>query len=874
MLLRLLILISLLTISLTAAPSQSKAMRELAKNATYQEGAKAMDGQLADIAIQKFRTVLDQAKLGEDARAYTSLALAEALIRSSLSQQGTRLQAEEALKILNSEKLAEVSSAVVWKAEALASLGRYQEAEAALAEVPKTHAQFSETQLARARIQLALNQTSAATATLTALDQSKHPEIRNTANLLAAEIHINLGHFEAAEEALNRVDEQNSGAAKLKEYLNARKQLSEGKAEEAINRFQSLITAPDHLSERIFRACVLGLADAQAASEQNDKAIATLVQYITDHPDSSVLQPLFLRLIRLLPEEVPMDHPTLVKLREWSDEAPVLDNPLYLAGASADAIPIQTPSTTAYSDRITLSLYYRAKLLARSADPNNHLKALALLTRLRAIQFSHNIYANELYMRLSSASLLDTAYLHLKRNQPELATYTLEVMEKIAFSPRLKDQASFLRGLLLAKAGQPKQALPAFNFALESASSDIASAASINAGVMSLLSSNLKSFDKIAASTQDQKILTSLTLERALWKCSQGDIAGRSDLDSFIMAHPDHPRVNEAHLALASACVDISPPDVELAKAHLEIIRSRLTTQEDLHTIARIAIRAEELIQNWPAAAKIAESFIRKFKDSLYLPSMMVKMGEAHYHNEDFNKARRIFQEVAAKYPDSPYKPYAEFYAAMAARLGGTSQAREESISMFQQIIESDHPLATEARIQQSRVLIDLRQYEKAEKTLAPLQKAKDPSIRRAAGVLLADCLHRQGSTDSAKYDQAIAIYNDLLAEKNLPLAWHNRIHFLRGQTYESNKQRGKALDSYIDVIIQADAGQVLPLNEVEWLWFYRCGFKALAMLESDKRWEAAVKFARRIATFKGPRAEEAAKRANNLAKTHMIWED
>ena len=45
-------------------------------------------------------------------------------------------------------------------------------------------------------------------------------------------------------------------------------------------------------------------------------------------------------------------------------------------------------------------------------------------------------------------------------------------------------------------------------------------------------------------------------------------------------------------------------------------------------------------------------------------------------------------------------------------------------------------------------------------------------------------------------------------------------------------------------------------------------------MLEREKRWSAAVKLARRIASFDGPRAEEATKRANSLAIKHMIWED
>jgi len=251
----------------------------------------------------------------------------------------------------------------------------------------------------------------------------------------------------------------------------------------------------------------------------------------------------------------------------------------------------------------------------------------------------------------------------------------------------------------------------------------------------------------------------------------------------------------------------------------------------------------------------------------------MLKQGEALYHNEDFNESRRIFQEISSKYPKSPITPYADFYAAMAARLGGTSQSREECIEMFQKIIDSDHPLSAEARIQQCRVLIDLRRYDEATKSLTPLKKSKQASIRRDAGILLADCFHRQGATDETKYQEAIHIYNSLLEEKNLPRAWNHRIHFLRGQTYESMKLRGQALDSYLDVILRSGAQQPNANQNKEWLWFYRCGFKALAMLEADQRWEAAVKLARRIASFKGPRAEEAAKRAINLAKTHMIWE-
>ncbi|MEK6196134.1 MAG: tetratricopeptide repeat protein, partial [Deltaproteobacteria bacterium] len=403
-------------------------------------------------------------------------------------------------------------------------------------------------------------------------------------------------------------------------------------------------------------------------------------------------------------------------------------------------------------------------------EKNNNL-AMALLARLRSQHPAHTLPPTELYLELSSASLLETAYLQLKQNQPDQATFTLSVMEKIAFSPRLKNHANFLRGHLLAKESKLKTSLTAFNNARESSSQDIANAASINTGIMALKATNMKAFQNVMESTQDAKIRTSLILERALWKCSQFDTTGRSELETFILNHPTHPRENEARMALAAACVNISPSDVTLAKAQLDITSPRLPDPVNQLTITRILIRAEKLTQNWSAAAAAAEKFILTFKDDPNIPAIMLKQGQAYYHNEDYNKARRIFQDITDKYPDSPSSPYASFYAAMSARLGGTIQAREECIGLFQAIIDSKHALSSEARIQQSRVLIDLRKYAEAETCLKPLLKSKKTPafMYRGAGVLMGDCLHRQGSSDSNKYEQAITIYNKLLKETTLP---------------------------------------------------------------------------------------------------------
>ena len=870
--------ISLLAMPTSGANDAPKSVSDhLTQNALYQAGSKAMADHLYGVAVSKFRLALQTADIPSEAIPYLQLALVESLIRAGTEPQGDNQFATEALQLLSEETISAQLSAPIWRAEALALLGRYQEADDALAEIPKTHTKHSQIQLTRARILLALGQTTDALEILIKTGQSSSPEIRNAANLLACEIHIKLGNHENASATLDKIDGQMAAAAKIKEYLEARLALSEKKSAQAINRFQSLITAPDNLPEQIFHACILGKADAQAANQQTDDAISTLEQFIDNYPNSSILHSAFDRLSAILPDKLNDDSSIMSKLRQWSGDTPPPSNGLYIQGENISAMLPYQPQPSTNDDLVSLALYHRATLLARSEEAGNNELAMALLARLRAQHVTSPLLPSELYLKLSSASLIDTAYLHLKQNDTNQATFTLSVMEKVAFSPRLRDEASFLRGLLLAEQNEPIEALSAFDYARQSSSQDISEASSINAAMMALKGSNLSAFDEISTAAQNNFIRTSLHLERALWKCGQNDPTGPTDLESFIVNNPGHPRENEARLSLAAAAVMISPMDVDLARAQIEIISPRLADAENQYKITKILIRAEELAQHWEAAAAAAERFIANFSDDPNIPYLQLKLGESYFHNEDYNKARRILQDIPENHPESPYSPYASFQAAMSARLGGTIQAREECLSMFQKIIDSDHPhLSQEARIQQARVLIDLRRYQEAEKTLAPLLASKDipTSLLRSAGVLMADCLHRQGPADTTKYDQAITIYNQLLSEQDLPLAWRNRLHFLRGQTYESMSLWADAFGSYYDVIIESHQPASNAAHDEEWLWFYRCGFKALSMLEREQRWTASVKLARRIASFDGPRAEEATKRANSLAKKHMIWED
>ncbi|MBT8043772.1 MAG: hypothetical protein KJO79_02375, partial [Verrucomicrobiae bacterium] len=498
---RIIILVLFLALPIMAWPVDlklpSKVSRELNKQKIYQDGAKAMADQLHRVASVKFREVLADKKLSDTAKPYVTLALAEALIRTSISSRGLPKQAEEALELLQQKSVSDLPSSPIWKAEALASLGRYNEASATLAEIPATHPLHNQTQLARAKILIALDRAPDALNILVPLGQMKTATIRDRANLLAAEIYLNEGRYDSTQQTIELVDSQNPADAKIKEYLAARLALAEKKNAEAISRFQSLITAPNDLQKRIFNACILGKADAQAANGQTSESLATIEQFIDQNPESPALPSAFVRIPSLLPADVGDDASIFAKLIEWADTNVERDDVLYKVGDTAAGIPYYQPELSDYRDRVSLALYYHAVLLARTENTEKQKLAMALLAKLRVQNNTASQPLSELYLRLSSASLLDTAFLHLKQNQPELATFTLSVMEKVAFSPRLKDQASFLRGLLLAQKNDLEASLEAFNFARQSSSEDIANAATINAGILALKNSNLEAFANV-----------------------------------------------------------------------------------------------------------------------------------------------------------------------------------------------------------------------------------------------------------------------------------------------------------------------------------------------------------------------------------------
>jgi len=150
-----------------------------------------------------------------------------------------------------------------------------------------------------------------------------------------------------------------------------------------------------------------------------------------------------------------------------------------------------------------------------------------------------------------------------------------------------------------------------------------------------------------------------------------------------------------------------------------------------------------------------------------------------------------------------------------------------------------------------------------------------DP-LRIPSGLLYGEAVYAQGSKNSSALTAALAIYDELLKHPATTPAFVNRIQYLRGMTLEqlpdeSNpnfKRESHALAAYYSVLHNS------PNPPPEWHYLELSGFRALEILEKAKKWTTAISIAKMIASFNGPRAEEAANRAKQIQLKNNIWDD
>jgi outer membrane protein assembly factor BamD (BamD/ComL family) len=852
-----------LTLPANAQQDSSIAVPNMEEITTYQQGLQAMADQLPELAVSRFQEAYKIKGLEDAQNREILYKLTEAQVRAN--------QPEDALKTLNSKFFENHPDRNFWLGQAYAAQGKYQEAINYFKLLDKKSIYTDAATLSMASLELALRLRTQAIEHFLTARNSKDLTTKLKATATLAEIYLANEQLEDAKRMITSIP-KGEKADRLKVLLEAKLAQNSQEYTDAIAKYSEVVANEQGTHPRLYQFAILGLADARHAAGQPQEAIEGLLNFIKERQDSPIILSIFERLSAWAPTPLNEESPFYQELEKWAGRSPDSSN-ILAPSFSSDFITPPIPATAslqAYSDELrSTALYYFAKHTALLDSPGSLTRAQFEFSTFRLAYPQHPLFGT---------SILETAKIELQQGLRLKALSTLQTLatlvekKQLSISSEAQSKAGFIAGLLSVEQENYQDALIAFELATRSNNKEVATSATINAGLAALRSANLAAFDAQKDKIEDKELRSQLDVERALWLAHQRHDDARESLSNFLLNNPNHPRAVDARIALASICVTQAPLDPVICSALLETAKGTTLTEEQYTEFTRTSYQLAELQQEWSNAITATQAFLDRYPSSTDANEFRLRQGIALYRNGEHNKARQLLVKLALDNPNSALVPFCYYYAGSAARLEGTPQALKESIDLYEKVIRSESPLTTEARIQQARVLLDVNRTEEAKVSLAKVYDPKSTSSQqREIGILLATALHTQGSEDSGQYTKAVAIYDQLLKYPNLPLSWSNQIHYMKGQTLESMGNDEAALNTYYQVINRENLDSAK--GQQEWKWFYQCAFKAIALLEKNKQYRAAVAIAKKVAAYGGPETESYQKRARTLEMEHMIWE-
>lgn len=829
------------------------------------KGEAALADGLWEIAEVHFRQNLTDPAASTEQKAEAGIRLAESIVRAG--------NPAGALELLEQSFLTKHPETPFWKAQALAGQHRFAEASdlfgKLLADPAAPH--LAESCFTRASLLLALDKPEEALEALSILLAETQPPVSSRAALQQVEILIDLDRPEQARRAMPAKETVAPVDAALAAFLDAQLLLMEGKATGAEAAFQELVNQPQGQTLRINHAVTVGLADAMYASGNLNAAARTLTTFVEEHPESPALDAVFTRLLKWMPEKPAATDPILERITGWITRSVLpATGPIATDGAGAAAawpeisVPVET------SDRLAHALFARAVALHRIGTPETNGEATRLLTRLRIEYPGHALADRALYQQarwLLDAGVMDRAF------------SILDTLRETSGSEDLKGESAFAEARVSYQNNDMAKAVKLFDEAARSLDGRQARIARLQSSIARLRASATgPSGTKLIQqeAQKDPELSADLELERALSSTPAEE--QRKALVAFLEKYPGHPRNSEARLAAAEAALTGTAPDPAFARTQLDLIdASAEKTDLPALRIALARLRATDLSNDPAATIAAAQAIIDSYPEDPAAAEASLTLGRNLFQTGSYNPARRVLEKLAASDKDPARSQAAWLLAARAAALGGTPQSKEDALILFDKAAGIKGPVTAIASLEKARNLIDSYRLPEASaflrKWIATLPD-EDP-LQLPAGLLLGEALYAQGAKNPASLVEALAVYDKLLVHAKTHPALLNRLQYLRGTTLEqlpdekdpAKKREKQAFQAYHSVLETTTA-------PAEWDYFERCGFRALTLLEKAKRWQAAITVARKIASFNGPHAAEAANRAKELQLEHMPWED
>lgn len=785
---------------------------------------------LPEVAAQRLSVLLASGDLSDEIEEQARILLAEALIRSD--------KPAEAAKAL--APLPDSPVRQYWRAIALAQSGEDAAALEQFTKIPPDASPYWELGTYNRLEILTLQGSPAAAFELLAELRAAYPDFKSDAlALLEAQLHLQKNEPDQARKSLANLPKLSPRALLLAGEI----ELAAQAPQEALNFFTKISSAA--APPALQRLALLGQADAWLLQGKGREALVSLISILaTDPPDEflTLLYPRFETALAL-PEPEPSAggaSPTYAALlRDFVNPTTLGEDANYATSAKE------------------LACYYLSRSLSEA-------EALPLLERLLALAPESEIAARA---ELSAAELL------LQQGEQEAAVERLRQVSTHCPEGDLPALAADILARIATSKDDFAAAQELFQEASRHPHLAFSEQALLNQTLLALESGQdpEKSPSAVSSRLTSSEARSAYLLERALALTKENKPEAKSALNDFLASYPGHSREAEARLSLLDNLVGEVDPDFALIEAQLDALPKTLPNQRLSRLRFQVCHRLGAITNSWSDAVTFGEGHLRVFPESENDPLFLLRLAESYYRDDDNNQARFLFNKVAEMENAGELRDIALLFGARANLAIPTPEARVEALAILEELTSRGGPLTTQARLMLARTYLTFGKAEECLATLALLPG--EPADQPEAALLEAEAYSEQGSQDSANYQKAIAIYEQLLADPRTSYESSNQIHYLIARTYRKSGHPELALEPCLSVVDFENwpAGEA----ESEWDYYFKCGFEALDILLKAEHYKAALTLALKLAkNGQGPGAEQAEIRAKQIQLDHMLWEE
>lgn len=787
---------------------------------------KPLEEGVPQVAAMRLRKLLDSELSAAD-RKVVLAKLGETLLAAG--------EPEEALKVLQDPALQDQTAIRFWRAQALASLQRwnealpfYQQTGAERTSPLRAAALFGQAEALRA-----LQRFDDALRVLASLISD--PQWTDRAQLRSIELLLDKRDNTGARRLLDKARPAALGDKKEKRYLQGRLQAQLDNHERALELYQTVVRRTEGVSRAVFVATLCAIAESHLQLRRPAAGDDALENFVEHFPTDPELPTIFAKLDQLYRAERQFSNQ---ELSRWANDS--------------------------VQPRRSLAQWYLARSELRAGRREG---ARLAYSRLRD---------DHAKLPALAEGLFDFAQLEMEDRRFEEAIVILNAAKALNPPRPWLDRIALLAGRAHYQARHFEKAAQMFEEVAQT-SPRLASDSLFNASLAWLQQNdNIRYLADVKELNQgggNEETRGDLLLEEGLTQAAQGNRKAAETLDNFLRQFPRHKRAAEAWIALAELAFHGAPPRFDDARKHLESARKSEPSPAANERADYLAIWIEDAAPNGDAAKVIgaAADFLRKHPESAFISDVRMKLAESYYRQQDFPNAQTQFQILAQENPRGPFTERALFFAAKSATQSMAAQSLDRALVLLDEVVKKNGELKWTARNEQAAIERKLGKAQDASTLYDEvLQGNAKPEEKREALCGKGDILYEAGEADRENYRRAIDIYDQLAEQKDIPPHWRNQALFKKGICLEKLGERENALATFYK-IIEEETRPDRPQRE--FFWYYKAGFNAARLLEDDSKWQPAAVVYQKLASAGGARSEEAKSRLGRLRLEHFLWE-